>query len=108
MKNETKEGGPIQDAPPKREFKTLIAAFLTMATVGTVVGGAEEAKAQILRPCGSQSFDDCLNPRAFFQFSEAGFDRITPSFGEQVGPGTPGTPGFVEFGDPKFPIRSPF
>ena len=105
MKNEIeKQGSPVEKvAPPRREFQTLLVAFLAMATVGTVVGGAEEAKAASSLPimCGGNLLN-CA-PQAFHQFVESGFDRITPSFGQQVGPGTPGTPGFVQILGPQWP-----
>lgn len=106
MKNAIEKQGTAIEKPvatPKREFKTLLSAFLVMATAGTVLGGAEEAKAQTISVCRGNLLN-CLNPKAFHQFQQAGFDLITPSFGEQVGPGTPGTPGFVDFGDPRWPV----
>lgn len=101
--------GQIADSAPRREFRQLLAAYLALATAGTLVGGAKEAKAQVLQlPAGCHgSLAGCLDPHAFYQFVEFGFDRITPTFGEHVDGGTPGKPGFVEALPPQPPQPPP-
>jgi hypothetical protein len=58
-----------------RDFPTLLMAFLAVAATGAAVGGADEAKAQIIRvPC----LLSCEPDGGFVQFTEMGFDEIIP------------------------------